>query len=230
MSIKKDLAITSITEDLEKFSELTLIQLNHFMEVIRTGEVQIDKTLLEEISDNEKRIDKYDVKVSDKITNTIMLYHPMASDLRKIMACYRISGNLERVGDLVYDCIYLLNNIKNPDLFHNFTKLLMKMLTVSTEMLQKSLIAFNFSDKESAMAVMKEEKNVDKLHQKLIERMVKKTEIGEKTSRFLATFLSIRNILSNIERIADHATNIAEAAIYAFEGVDIRHQKKLSDL
>ena len=229
MSIKKESAIQSITEDMEKYSALTLDQLNHFMEIIREGKVKINKDTLTDIEDIEKKLDKYEVKVSDKVINTITLYNPIASDLRKIMSAYRISDYLERIGDLVWSSINHIQDIKSPDLFYKFTKLLEKMLSTSVEMVKRAIIAYNYSDKEYALWVIENDESVDKLHQKLVERLVKKSNVGQDMKELMITFLSIRNIVSNIERIADQATNIAEAAIYSFEGIDIRHKKELPE-
>jgi phosphate transport system protein len=229
MSIKKESAIQSITEDMEKYSTLTLDQLNHFMEIIREGKVKINKDTLIDIEDIEKKLDKFEVKVSDKVINTITLYNPIASDLRKIMSAYRISDYLERIGDLVWSSINYIQDIKSPDLFCKFTKLLEKMLSTSVEMVKRAIIAYNYSDKEYALWVIENDESVDKLHQKLVERLVKKSKVGQDMKELMITFLSIRNIVSNIERIADQATNIAEAAIYSFEGIDIRHIKELPE-
>ncbi len=229
MSIKKESAIQSITGDMEKYSALTLEQLIQFMEIIREGKVKLDKDMLAKIEDNEKKLDKFEVKVSDKVINTITLYNPIASDLRKIMSAYRISDYLERIGDLVWNSILHIQDIQSAELFGKFTKLLEKMLSTSTEMVKRSIIAYNYNDKEYALWVIENDESVDKLHQKLVERLVKKSTANQDIKLLMTTFLSIRNIVSNIERIADQATNIAEAAIYSFEGVDIRHKKELPD-
>ncbi|MBN2350770.1 MAG: hypothetical protein JXJ22_18170 [Bacteroidales bacterium] len=230
MSIKKEMAIQSVSEDVEKAAEITLSQLNLFMEFILSGKIKLGEEILQKAKEDEHKLDKYEVKISDKVINTITLYHPMASDLRKLMACYRISDNLERIGDLIWDSLRYIEEINSQELYSRFTKLLTKMLTISVEMVKRSIIAFNYSDKESALSVINDEKSVDKLHRKLLEKLVKKTELNEKARQLLITFLNLRNIVSNIEQIADLATNIAEAAIYSFEGVDIRHKKNLPEM
>ena len=145
------------------------------------------------------------------------------------MSAYRISDYLERIGDLVWNSILHIQEITSQEIFDKFTKLLEKMLSTSTEMVKRSIIAYNYSDKEYALWVIENDESVDKLHQKLVERLVKKSNIGQNAKELMTTFLSIRNIVSNIERIADQATNIAEAAIYSFEGIDIRHKKESSE-
>ncbi len=224
MSIRKELAIKLIFEDFNKFSELTLHQLNHLMNIIRAGEVKIDKDMLLEIEKNEKELDKYEVKITDQVISTITLFNPVASDLRKIMSCYRIADNLESVGDHVWDSVLNINDIGSKHMFQLFNKPLEKMLKIGMEMVKRSVIAFNYSDKEYALWVIEHDKSIEKLNHKLISRLVKKSEMNEKTRKILEAFLSIRKIVSNLERIGGLATNIAEAAVYSFEGVDIRHK------
>ncbi|HYX07972.1 MAG TPA: PhoU domain-containing protein, partial [Bacteroidales bacterium] len=131
--------------------------------------------------------------------------------------------------DLTFSSINHIQQIKNQDMFGKFTKLLEKMLNTSIEMVKRAIISYNYADKEYAVWVIENDERVDKLHQKLVERLVKKSDIEKDVKQLMMTFLSIRNIVSNIERIADQATNIAEAAIYSFEGIDVRHRKELPD-
>jgi phosphate transport system protein len=66
---------------------------------------------------------------------------------------------------------------------------------------------------------------VDEMNHKLIKKAITKSKISEETQQLLFTFINLNSIISNIERIADHATNIAESSIYALEGTDVRHVK-----
>jgi phosphate transport system protein len=227
MSIKKESAIQAITQDMKTFSTLTLEQLNHFMEIIEAGKVKLDKETLRTMEEIEDKLDKFEVKISDRVINTITLYNPIASDLRKVMSAYRLSDYLERIGDLTFSSVNHIQQIKSQEMFGKFTKLLEKMLSTSIEMVKRAIISYNYADKEYAVWVIENDERVDKLHQKLVERLVKKSDAEKDVKQLMMTFLSIRNIVSNIERIADQATNIAEAAIYSFEGIDVRHKKEL---
>ena len=62
------------------------------------------------------------------------------------------------------------------------------------------------------------------MNHKLVKKAVAKSKLPEETQQLLLSYININSIISNIERIADHATNVAEASIYAMEGTDIRHQ------
>ena len=76
-------------------------QLDLLENFVSTSEIKFPKKITAELRSNEQKLDKMEVKISDKIVNTIALYQPMASDIRKIFACYRIVISLERIGDMV---------------------------------------------------------------------------------------------------------------------------------
>ena len=76
--------------------------------------------LYEVITKNEELIDKMEVKLSDKIVNTIVLQKPVASELRKLMSCYRILINLERIGDRVINVSNFIKKIKTKELYEAF--------------------------------------------------------------------------------------------------------------
>jgi phosphate transport system protein len=98
------------------------------------------------------------------------------------------------------------------------------MLLVSINMVQKSILSFTNNDKEYAIWTIKNDDIVDEMNNKLIKKAITKSKLPEETQQLLFSFININSIISNIERIADHATNVAEASIYALEGRDIRHK------
>ncbi|VAW23852.1 Phosphate transport system regulatory protein PhoU [hydrothermal vent metagenome] len=226
MTLKKDDAIESILTDFESFANLVLYQLDILEAQISSGDVSIRDKTYNEIVDNEKKLDKMEVKISDKIVKTIVLYKPVASDIRRIIACYRIVISLERVGDLVMNIINFLKKIKNPKVYADLSDVIANMLIFSTNMVKKSLLSFTHDDKEFAIWTIKNDSVVDELNHKLMKKAINKSKVAEENKLLLLSFININEIVSNIERIADHATNIAEAAIYSFEGKDIRHLNK----
>jgi phosphate transport system protein len=99
------------------------------------------------------------------------------------------------------------------------------MVLLSVKMVKTSLVSFTTNDMELAGWTIKTDPLISEFSQKLLKKAASKAkEIDDKKS-ILMSFINIREMISNIERIADHSTNIAEAAIYACEGKDIRHHK-----
>ena len=224
MSTMKEAAIQDITNRFGDFANLILHQLSILEKIISTGSLAIPEELLKELNSNEEKADHFEVKLSDRITNVIVLQQPYASDLRKLMACYRIVINLERIGDSVINMINSLKRIREQKLYSHLNDVISKMLTVSTEMVQKSILSFTNSDREYAMWTISNDDKVDKMNYKLIDKMVTKSKSLVESDTLLISIVHFYSLVSNIERIADHATNIAEASIYAMEGKDIRHK------
>ena len=225
MTIKKDDAITGIISDFEVLANIVLQQLDYLEHFITSGEIVVSDEVSGFIKKNEKDIDKKEVKLSDKIINTIVLYKPVASELRRIMACYRIVISLERIGDLVINITNFIQKIKTPKVYEKLQEVLSNMTILSIKMVRKSLLSFLNDDKEFAIWAIKNDVVFDEINHKLLKKLIKETNTAEANKHLLISLITIKEMIANIERIADHATNIAEAAIYSIEGKDIRHHK-----
>jgi len=206
-------------------ANLVLEQLDLMEHIINSGEPVIPDNILKKIEQNEKGIDKREVKLSNKIVNTIVLYQPVASDLRRIIASYRIILNLERISDLVINVTNFYAKIKTPEVYLKLQDLVVNMTTESIKMVRKSLLSFLNDDKEFAGWTIKNEVVFDEFNHKLLKKIFAKIDATEYDKHMLMSIITIKEMMSSIERIADHSTNIAEAAIYSIEGKDIRHLK-----
>lgn len=224
MTSKKDDAIKSILGDFEEFANLVLHQLDLLEKIINNGSTNIADDIVSEMSANEKKIDKLEVKISDKIVNTIVLYQPVATDIRKIFACFRIVNSLERIGDMVMTIQGYIQSIKTLKIYAELNDAITNMLMNSSNMVTKALLAFSNDDKEYAIWTIKNDAVVDEMNKKMLKKAVKKSTDNDENKQLLMSFINMNGIVTNIERIAGHATNIAEAAIYSIEGKDIRHK------
>jgi phosphate transport system protein len=224
MNIKKENAIQGVIEKFGEYSNLILHQISLLEKVFSSGTLIISEELKDEIEKNEEKSDQFEIKLSEKIIDTIVLQQPLASDLRKLMACYTMVINLERIGDLVVNIINFIPKIKDREIFSQMTNDIFNMLIITKNMVQKSILSFTNSDREYAVWTIKNDSAVDEMYQKLVKRAISKSDMPEETRQLLLTFIHINSIISNIERIADHATNVAEASVYALDGIDIRHQ------
>lgn len=225
MSINKENAIQDILSRFEDMANYILRQLDLIEEVMSQGETEVPADIAKEIASNEKKIDKLDVKIGEKIVNTIVLQKPVASDLRQMMAIYQMVGDLERIGDLVTNIAGSIPKIKDEAVFERLSDVISNMLISSVNMVRKSILSFINDDKEYAIWTIKNDAVIDELNHKLIKKTVKKSKLPKETQDMLLSFININSIISNIERIADHATNVAEASIYSLEGTDIRHKQ-----
>jgi len=229
MNIKKENAIQNVISHFEDYANLILGQLSILEKVVSSGSLTISEEILKELNNNENKSDNFEIKLSEKIINTIVLQKPVASDLRKLMACYQIVINLERIGDLVMDIVKFIPRIKDNETYNRMSEVIYNMLLVSVNMVQKAILSFVNSDKEFAIWAIQNDEVVDEMNHKLIRKAITKSKLPDETQQLLFSFIHINSIISSIERIADHATNVAEASIYAMEGTDIRHQNHEND-
>jgi phosphate transport system protein len=223
MKTKREESVLDIINTFEEMADTILIQLK-LLEKYMDG---LDETEFAQIrSDlkiNEDKIDKYEVLISEKFINSIVLYQPVASDIRKIIAIYRMTINLERIGDRVINILHSVENIKISEEYKAMAEVLNVMLLSGISMVEKSLLSFINNDNEYAIWTIKNDKIVDEMNNKLLINSISKANVSEKTKEMLLSYIDLKNIITNLERIADHATNIAEASIYSIQGTDIRH-------
>ncbi len=212
-----------------EMSDLILTQLTLLEKFMISDDDDLRNEILETITVNEKRIDDFEVIISDKFINSIVLYQPVASDIRKLVAIYRMTLNLERIGDRVLNITDSISAVKESVEFHAMTGVILNMLLSGVSMVEKSLISFINSDTEYAVWTIKNDEVVDDMNRKLLINSIRKANVKARTREMLLSYVDLKNIITNIERIADHATNIAEASIYSLEGMDIRHKRIITD-
>lgn len=230
MKTKREESILDTITSFEDMANLILSQLKLLEKYMSLKEGTEKEGIITMLEENENRIDKYEVIISDKFINSIVLYQPVASDIRKLVAIYRMTINLERIGDLVMNILYSIDNIKETDEYTSMTDVLNTMLLSSVSMVEKSLLSFINNDNEYAIWTIKNDEVVDEMNRKLLVNSISKANISARNREMLLSYLDLKYIISNLERIADHATNIAEASIYAMQGTDIRHSGTDPDL
>jgi len=223
MSTKKEQAINDIMNSFREMANLTLGQLSLLEKLMTTSDNTDFESIVSTIKENENRIDNFEVVISEQFTNTIVLYQPLASDVRRIVACYRMTLNLERISDRIMNMIRILSKIRNTTEYSQVSTLINNMLAAGIVMVEKSLLSFTNSDPDFAIWTIKNDSVIDEMNHKLLKNHINKTDMDEKTRAMLNSYIEIRDMISNIERVADHATNIAEASIYSMQGTDIRH-------
>lgn len=224
MKTKREESILDIIATFEGMADTILGQLKLLEKVMAEGtSAEERERILTEIRQNEDKIDKYEIIISDKFINSIVLYQPVASDIRRIVAIYRMTINLERIGDRVINIIRALSNIKDTKEYKAMADVINVMLVSGMTMVEKALLSFINSDNEYAVWTIKNDEIVDEMNHKLLTNSISKANVSEKTKEMLLSYIDLKDIITNLERIADHATNIAEASIYSIQGTDIRH-------
>jgi phosphate transport system protein len=223
MKTKREESILDFIKTFEEMADIILAQLTLLEKLMTSQKTEERARIIAEITDNENKIDRFEVLISDKFINSIILYQPVASDIRKIVAIYRMTINLERIGDRVMNIYRSFINIVDSDEYKALAEVISVMLASGISMVEKSLLSFINNDNEYAIWTIKNDEVVDEMNHKLLVNSIARAKVSEKTKEMLLSYIDLKDIITNIERIADHATNIAEASIYSIQGTDIRH-------
>jgi phosphate transport system protein len=178
-----------------------------------------DSSLAQEVIMHDHTVNYLDVAVDEACTRLLALHQPAGRDLRLIMTSLKVTTDLERVGDIAQNiCERALELNQEPPLKPDVD--LPKMADWARSMLRDSLDAFVREDTELALQVCQRDDFIDKLTSDIFREMLAfMTQDSQSVSR--AT--RILFIAKYLERIADHATNIAEMIIYMVKGKSIRH-------
>ncbi len=223
MSEKKEQALNEIKTSFGEMAQLVLRQLTQLEKLMGTTEDNAFTDLIEEMEKAENRIDNLEVIIGEQFTSTIVLYQPVASDVRRLVAIYRMTINLERIGDRIHNLCRIIGDIRKTTEFTSTASLITSMLTSGSIMVEKALLSFTNSDPDYAIWTIKNDTVVDEMNHKLLLGHLRKENIDDRTRSMVQSYIELKDMISNIERIADHATNIAEASIYSLQGTDIRH-------
>jgi len=165
-------------------------------------------------------IDRLDVRIEEDCLKILALHQPVAGDLRRITTVMKIAGELERVADLaVHIAERGCGLIGQPKVF--IPGRLKQMAQLAIAMLRRSLDAYVALDSSMAREILGEDDTVDHLNVAVIEEL-REQMISSPDS--VEAALHLFSASRNIERVADHATNIAEDVIYLVEGKIVRHR------
>lgn len=173
-----------------------------------------------DVINGDVEIDRDEVALEEECLKILALHQPVAGDLRFIAACLKITNDLERIGDLAVNIAKRASSL-DRDLPMPQPPNLEAMTEAVAIMLRDALDAFVRGDVEHAYQVMLQDDEVDNLHRKVMDAMM---AIMRKNSDHLDDAMLFISASRHLERIADHATNIAEDVVYMVDGGIIRHQ------
>lgn len=223
MTTNRDLALQKIEKEFEHISNLVLEQLQLLGDLFTTGKKERPEEIFKLLCKNEEKIDKFEMQLDESIIKAIVLYQPVAGDLRRLFAIYHMTINLERVGDLVLATSATFTELQGSDMVEDSRSALQQMLKVTSKMVNKALLSFINNDQEMASRTIHKESAFEELNKKLQKRAIKSAGLPKKSQSVLNNLLDMRSMFASIERIGDHATNIAESSVYAISGSNIRH-------
>jgi phosphate transport system protein len=171
----------------------------------------------------EQTIDRWEVQLERDCLRVLALHQPVASDLRRIAVVLRINGDLERMADLARHIARRAKKFASQSIPMAIPEDLEAMAVESLAQVRDSLDALIKGDVALARAVIQGDRRIDRRHRQV--RKSLKAAIRRDPDR-LNTWLRLINTARNLERVADHATNIAEAVLYLKEGDIVRHSSR----
>lgn len=175
---------------------------------------------LEKVAEHERQVNELHIELDDRCLKLIALHQPTATDLRFILAATKINSNLERIADQAINISQTTSVLlRQPQLEKNLLDI-PRMADLAKEMVRDSLTAFVNKDVELARSVLKRDDEEDQLKSEAFHELMR---IMQANSSTIQRALCLILIARNLERIADHATNISEDVIFMVLGQDIRH-------
>lgn len=186
------------------------------------GVVEKNEELAQQVLRNEGRINQLEIEIDDMAISLLALQAPLAADLRLVTAAIKINNDLERMGDLSVSIAQsALALIREPlirpliDIPH--------IAGLAQGMVRKALDAFVNRDAELARSVLASDDAVDNMRTASYHELM---SFMETNPQQIPQALYLLSVVRNLERIADHATNVAEDVLFLIKGIDVRHHNE----
>jgi phosphate transport system protein len=186
-----------------------------------TGLVKRNDALFTDVFNRENEVNRLQVEVDDRAVKLTALQQPMAQDVRFLFMASRIGGELERIADQAINICQNSRHVLDAPPMRPLVELPI-MADLAQKMVRDSLSAMIQRDVSLAAVVLEEEKKVDAFRNRIFSTLL---DWMKQDSSAIDRSLSLILIARNLERIGDHATNIAEEVIYWIQGRDVRHTK-----
>jgi phosphate transport system protein len=186
---------------------------------VMTALLERNGELAQEVIDRDRQVNAYDVEVDEKCVELLALHQPTAGDLRFITTAMKIVTDLERIGDQAVNIAQRALELNQEPQLKPYIDL-PRMAELSQRMVKESLDAFVARDTELARRVCAEDNEVDALKEQIFRELLT-FMMGD--ARTIPRAIRLILISRFLERVADHATNIAEMVIYMVESKMVRH-------
>ena len=183
-----------------------------------------DLSICDLVSHGENAINRLERDIDQAALDLLAMEQPTAGDLRFILSVIKINADLERVGDAamsISERVRHMEQMAAADLPVDIPR----MASLASEMVRKSLQSFIEADAEMARSVLAMDDAVDAMNKAAYKAL---TKVMEEESHLAPQALNALMISRSLERIADHATNIAEDVVFWVEGADVRHHQSVT--
>lgn len=222
MRVKFHQSLDELKEKLLVMAGMAEQAIQRSIEAYRTRDFKICDLVFR----SEPAINRLEREIDQMALDLLAMEQPMAIDLRFILSVIRINADLERVGD---QAVNIAVRVREMGAFANIDLPvdIPKLAALSSDMVRKSLQAFIDGDCELAEAVLKMDDEVDAMNDAAFEAL---SSLIKERPELTPQSLNALIIARNLERVGDHATNIAEDVIFWVRGADVRHSASTSTL
>jgi phosphate transport system protein len=209
--------LADIREQLLMMSGLTERNLGLAMRAL----IERDDKICDTVEAEDSQIDHLEIHIDEMVITYMATHGPIARDCRLMLAASKISNNLERIADQATKIARRTRELNTEPLLKPLIDIPL-MGEIAQEMLRDSLTAFVDANSELAIEIIARDKSVDSINKQLERELTSYMVENPKT---ISRALNLMTVAKAIERVADHATNIAEEVFYLYRGEDIRHDQ-----
>jgi phosphate transport system protein len=187
-----------------------------------TSAFSVDHTLAQRVIARDTEIDDEEVAIESEVIRLITLFQPVASDMRLLTTVLKVNSDLERIADCAVNIAQRAKHLDSAGLGASSPDL--KAIAQGVQqMLRSALQAYAGEDADAARTLLEKDAAIDAFYGQFIRKLAAE---ATRSPELMSTHLDVLSIAKNLERIADHATNIAEDVIFLKTGQIVRHNRK----
>ncbi|MBM7867555.1 phosphate signaling complex protein PhoU [Heliobacterium gestii] len=205
-----DVSLKNLQQDLLRMGTLVEEQIEKGIEALSRQ----DAALADQVVANDDEIDRMQLEIEDRCMKLIAMQQPMAKDLRRISAAWRISIDLERMSDNIVDIAKSIRRLAQEPYFKPLI-IFPKMAQICQRMVKDGLDAYVFEDQELAIRMSELDHQVDSLYKEVFQELL---SIMIQDQQKITQSTHLLFVARYLERFGDHATNIAETVVYLVSG------------
>jgi phosphate transport system protein len=179
-----------------------------------------DSALAQQVDTADEQLDRLEMEIDDRAIKLLALRQPTAKDLRFITMSMKLSGEMERIGDQAVNIAHRVEELNQEPQLKPYIDI-PRMADIARAMIRDTLEAFVYAKPDLARQVITRDDEVDKINRQLHREL---TSFMVEDPHTITRCLNLMSVAHNLERIGDHATNMAEEVVFLYEARDIRHQ------
>jgi phosphate transport system protein len=183
--------------------------------------VERDEKLAAAVEAEDSQLDQLEISVDDMVINHMATHAPVATDCRFMLVASKISSNLERIGDSAVTIVRRSIELNREPLLKPLIDI-PRMAQIAEGMLRDGISALVDRKPELAQEIVRRDKEVDAINKQLAREL---TSFMLEDPKTITRAMNLTLVARSLERIADHAKNIAEEVYYLFHAIDIRHER-----